>query len=111
MSESYVVCHRFIISWSEIFCKLKYYNIKLILDRHENFKQYISENIDGAIFNLGYLPGGDKNITTKTNSTLKCLEDALECLNVHGVVVVVIYVGHHEGAIEGKGIFEFSKKN
>ena len=85
-------------------------NIHLILDSHANFKNYISENIDGAVFNLGFLPGGDRNITTKTESTLKCLTEVLECLNVRGIVVVVVYPGHQEGANEGEEIFKFAEK-
>ena len=84
-------------------------NIHLILDSHANFKNYISENIDGAVFNLGFLPGGDRNITTKTESTLKCLREVLECLNVRGIVVVVVYPGHQEGANEGEAIFKFAE--
>ena len=84
-------------------------NVQLILDSHENFRNYISEHIDGAIFNLGYLPGGDKNITTKTESTLRCLEYALDCLNVRGIAVIVIYPGHQEGTNEGDEIFRLAK--
>ena len=84
-------------------------NIHLILDSHENFRNYIKENIDGAVFNLGYLPGGDKNITTKTESTLNCLKEALNCLNVRGIIVVVIYPGHQEGTNEGQEIFRFAE--
>ena len=85
-------------------------NIKLIHDTHENFRNHINNNIDGAMFNLGYLPGGSKNITTKTISTLSCLDNALNYLNKNGVIVVVIYVGHEEGALESNAIYEFSKK-
>ncbi|MEJ7220935.1 class I SAM-dependent methyltransferase, partial [Staphylococcus gallinarum] len=43
-------------------------NVKLIKDSHNNVKQYIKAEhigkIDAAIFNLGYLPKGDKSIVT-----------------------------------------------
>ena len=85
-------------------------NIQLILDSHENFANHISENIDGAIFNLGYLPGGNKEITTKAESTLRCLKSALNRLNPGGVIVVALYPGHPAGAIEAEAIVNFSEK-
>ena len=83
----------------------------LIHDSHANFKNYIpeSEGLDGALINLGYLPGGDKSITTKTKSTQKCLSGALEMLNPGGVVVVCVYPGHDEGAKEGGEILKFAE--
>ena len=83
-------------------------NIMLVNDSHANFKKYISERLDGAIFNLGYLPGGDKSVTTLTGSTLACLNGALEILKPGGVIVVSVYPGHEEGAREGEKILEFA---
>jgi len=82
--------------------------ICLIHDSHANFKKYITEELDGAIFNLGYLPGGDKSVTTQTESTLACLKEALEILKTDGVIVVSVYPGHDEGTKEGEIIYEFA---
>jgi len=84
-------------------------NVKLICDSHANFKKYINEPLDGAVFNLGYLPGGDKTITTLTESTLKCLQDALGILKTGGVTVVSVYPGHSEGTKEGEEILKFAQ--
>ena len=84
-------------------------NVRLICDSHANLKKYIDEPLDGAVFNLGYLPGGDKSVTTKTESTLKCLTDALEILKVGGVIVVCVYPGHSEGAKEGEEVLRFAQ--
>ena len=86
-------------------------NVYLIHDSHANFKKYIPENteLDGAIFNLGYLPGGDKSITTQTDSTLDCLKDALDILKAGGVIVISVYPGHEEGTKEGEKILDFAK--
>jgi len=83
-------------------------NIILVNDSHANLKKYISEELDGAIFNLGYLPGSDKFVTTLTSSTLACLNAALEILKTGGVIVVSVYPGHEEGAREGDKILEFA---
>ena len=83
-------------------------NIILINDSHANFKKYIKEELDGAIFNLGYLPGSDKSVTTRTDSTFACLNGALEILKTGGVIVVSVYPGHEEGTREGEKILEFA---
>ena len=86
-------------------------NVHLIHSSHADFKKYIPEGtkLDGAIFNLGYLPGGDKSVTTKTDSTLFCLRGALDILKEGGVVVVSVYPGHGEGAKEGEEILNYAK--
>ena len=38
--------------------------VTLILDNHANVKQYVLRGVDVAIFNLGYLPGGNHELTT-----------------------------------------------
>ena len=85
-------------------------NVYLIHDSHANFKKYMPEDteLDGAIFNLGYLPGGDKSITTKIDSTLFCLKEALNILKAGGVTVISVYPGHDEGTKEGEKILEFA---
>ena len=42
-------------------------HVILILDGHENIDLYVKEEVDFVIYNLGYLPRGDKNIITKRN--------------------------------------------
>ena len=83
-------------------------NIILINDSHANLRNYISEELDGAIFNLGYLPGSDKSVTTQTDSTFACLTAALDILKPGGVIVVSVYPGHEEGVHEGDKILEFA---
>ncbi|KPU28122.1 SAM-dependent methyltransferase [Caloranaerobacter sp. TR13] len=77
----------------------------LIKDSHENIDRYVKEKIDLVIFNLGYLPGGDHEITTKPNSTIKALKKSLDILKENGIIVLVIYHGHEMGKIE-KNIIE-----
>ncbi|ANB62123.1 class I SAM-dependent methyltransferase [Anoxybacteroides amylolyticum] len=56
--------------------------------------------ITGAIFNLGYLPGGNKQIVTKPDSTIRAVEQLLHIMAPEGIIVLVIYHGHPEGAVE-----------
>lgn len=61
------------------------------------------------VYNLGYLPGGDKNLTTQTSSTLTSLENALDLLTPGGALSLMLYPGHAEGEIEAKAVVEFAK--
>ncbi len=56
--------------------------------------------ITGAIFNLGYLPGGDKEIVTRPKTTILALNQILDMMAPEGILVLVIYHGHPEGAVE-----------
>ena len=59
------------------------------------------------MFNLGYLPGGDHTLTTDTSETLRALEAAAVCLKPGGLLTVVCYPGHAEGASEAKAVEEW----
>jgi len=82
-------------------------NVTLIHDSHENVKQYIQEEIDVAMYNLGFLPGGDKSITTKSHSSLKSINASLELLKSGGFVTIAVYVGHAEGQKESEALLKF----
>lgn len=75
-------------------------NIKIIEDSHKYIHKYIKEDIDLAIYNLGYLPKGDKSITTDYKTVLESLEILLAKLTVNGVIVITFYPGHKSGLEE-----------
>jgi predicted methyltransferase len=60
--------------------------------------------IGAVMFNLGYLPGGDHSITTRTDSTLPAIRAALELLRPGGVLTVLAYPGHPGGAEEADAV-------
>ncbi len=68
-----------------------------------------SEKIKAAIFNLGYLPGGDKSIVTKPSSTIKAAQSIFNLLQVGGIIVLVIYPGHEEGRKEKDYVLSYVK--
>lgn len=82
-------------------------NARLILDSHSHLTQYITEPLDAGIFNLGYLPGGDKSITTQTSTTLQAVQDALALLKSDGILVLVLYPGHPQGKQESEVVSWF----
>lgn len=58
--------------------------------------------IRAVVFNLGYLPGGDKTRTTAASTTLAALEQARELLAPGGVISVLAYTGHPGGRDEAE---------
>ena len=53
-------------------------NYTLIHDSHQFVKNYVKEPFKAGMFNLGWLPGGDKSITTLRESTLPAIEAAID---------------------------------
>lgn len=88
----------------------EYKNIYFVNDSHENVDEYVNELVDVAMFNLGYLPKGDKNVTTKSSSTINSIEKILKMLNLNGIVTIVCYPGHPQGKIESVDLLDFLKK-
>lgn len=83
-------------------------NYTLILDSHHNASNYIKEKIKAGMFNLGYLPGsGHKELTTKRETTLPAVKGAIEMLDSDGILLVAVYPGHKEGALEGDMLEEY----
>ena len=62
------------------------------------------------MFNLGYLPGWNKNIMTNHKSTLKAIKYGLNYLNKKGIILVTCYP-HEEGKKEAKEIINYLDKN
>lgn len=74
--------------------------VQLCLAGHETLAQYVDRPLAAAIFNFGYLPGGDKKVTTQGANSVAALQAAAECLAEEGLLLAVIYSGHAAGAAE-----------
>ncbi|KGP70992.1 class I SAM-dependent methyltransferase [Pontibacillus yanchengensis] len=88
-------------------------NITLIQDSHDKLKNYIPEpstRLGGAIFNLGYLPGSDKSVVTKPDTTLTAIQDTLDLLKPQGLLVLVVYHGHPGGQDEKEALLKYLSK-
>ena len=82
-------------------------NYTLILDSHHNVKNYVDVPIKAGMFNLGYLPGSDKTVTTMRSTTLPAIEAAISLMDKDAIILVAVYPGHAEGEAEGKLICEY----
>ena len=75
--------------------------LTLIHASHADMNDKIPEHLHGKIrvimFNLGYLPGGDKSVITLTGSTLTALTVAAQILAGNGIITLLAYPGHQGG--------------
>lgn len=85
-------------------------NVQLIQNSHELIDQYITSPIGGAVFNLGYLPGSDKQITTTSKTTINAINKLLPLLKKDGICVIVVYPGHQEGKLESEEVLKYAKQ-
>jgi 16S rRNA C1402 N4-methylase RsmH len=88
--------------------------VTLVHQGHQHIKSTVPVerhgSISGAIFNLGYLPGGDKTIVTLPTTTISAIEQLLEIMKPEGIIVIVIYHGHEEGQVERDELMDYVKK-
>ena len=77
---------------------------RLHLLGHERMGERVPPGVRLTAFNLGWLPGGDKRLTTRVDTTLRAARAALHLLAVPGLLVVCIYPGHPEGAGEQRAL-------
>ncbi len=84
--------------------------VTLIEDSHAELAAYIREPIGLIVFNLGYLPGGEKDWTTAAASTLTALQVAADRLAVGGLLSVTMYWGHEAGKAERKAVLAWASE-
>jgi hypothetical protein len=85
-------------------------NYTLICASHHRVREFVREPIKAGIFNLGYLPrSGKKAITTMRETTMIAVREAIDMLLPDGVLIIAIYPGHEEGALEGDMLREYFK--
>lgn len=78
--------------------------VALFQQCHSRLGEVVEVDVKAAMFNLGYLPGGDKRKITTTATTLQALEEALVRLVSGGRITVVVYPGHPGGDAEAAAV-------
>jgi hypothetical protein len=85
--------------------------VQLFLQSHESFPSVIPEkSISAIMYNLGYLPGGNKNLITLPQSTLLSIKSGQSLLRPGGIMTILCYRGHAGGKDETNAILETSSK-
>lgn len=74
------------------------------LASHSRLAELVRGPVKAIMFNLGYLPGGDRNLITRTDSTLAALEQAVNLTAPNGILSVMCYPGHEGGNTEAAAV-------
>lgn len=87
----------------------KHDKAKLFLTSHSNIQEELNHisHFHGAIFNLGYLPGGNHDITTEAKTTIQAIDQILDKLVPKGRIIIVVYWGHSQGKLEKESLLNF----
>ncbi len=64
---------------------------------HERMREVVSGPVSVVMFNLGYLPSGDKTLVTRPDTTVAALDASWALLAPDGLLCVVVYPGHEGG--------------
>jgi hypothetical protein len=89
--------------------RLELSEVHLIQGCHSHFpKEIAPETVKLIVYNLGYLPGGNKSITTCSNTSLESIQKALSLILPGGLISITCYPGHEEGAKEEELLLKFA---
>ncbi|MGL4348479.1 MAG: class I SAM-dependent methyltransferase [Chlamydiales bacterium] len=69
--------------------------------------EFLPPAIDIFVYNLGYLPGGNKLLTTNSDTTLFSLKKAMNYLSPTGIISIMSYPGHDAGKAELDSLLSF----
>lgn len=87
------------------------YSVEYTLISHAEYPDQLeNETIDLAVYNLGYLPGGNKSLTTRLESTLASITKMLPKLKPKGALSITCYPGHPEGRTEEEALCDWASK-
>jgi ubiquinone/menaquinone biosynthesis C-methylase UbiE len=84
--------------------------VVFINDGHENMDLYVNNDIKCIMYNLGYLPGGDHNISTKAETTIEAIKKSQRIILKGGLISIVIYYGGDSGFDEKEKVLDFVKE-
>ncbi len=88
---------------------------RLFVGSHEYLSTMVEPVHAGLVsvvmFNLGYLPSGDKSIVTKPETTLTGLQQAFELIRTGGLISVLAYPGHLGGWEEVRSVANWIEQN
>lgn len=88
--------------------RLMEYNLEekcsLIQACHSKVGDFVKEEVDCIVMNLGYLPNGDKKIVTRLITTKLAIEKSLIILKEKGLFFITLYKSHPGAEEEVEGL-------
>ena len=86
-----------------------HHNVIVLHQSHDQMINFIRK-ADVAVFNLGYLPKGDKSIVTLPESTIRAFNQAQLILR-SGYLCITCYLGHPGGKEEHRAVLDWLSQN
>lgn len=85
--------------------------VTLINACHSTLGDHLAEaaphGVNAVMFNLGFLPGGDKALTSQPVTTVAAIDAALRQLRGTGIASIMAYRGHAGGDKETRSVAEY----
>jgi SAM-dependent methyltransferase len=81
--------------------------VALLQAGHERLGELVAGPVQGVVFNLGYLPAGDRQVKTGAETTRAALVQAAELLAPGGLLLLAVYTGHDGGLAEWEAVREW----
>ncbi len=78
--------------------------VELLHAGHEQLDKFVSGPVVAVVFNLGYLPGGEKGCVTSPRNTVAALAQGIKLLAPGGRICIVLYTGHPGGGEEAESV-------
>ena len=80
---------------------------EVYMESHTKMDKYAQENsVSCIVFNFGYLPGGDHNLSTRKESSIEAIHTGLRLLRKGGLMSLCIYSGGDSGFEERDALLE-----
>lgn len=77
-------------------------------DSHSNMTAYAEPGtVRAIVFNFGWLPGGDHNVFTRAETSIRAIEQGLGLLKDDGVMSLCIYYGKETGFAERDALLSY----
>lgn len=76
--------------------------VRLVLDSHAELETYlpVGVKLGAAMYNLGYLPGGDASVTTLPKTSMASILAVSQRLCPGGIISIYCYTGQEHGEAE-----------
>ena len=88
---------------------------KFILSCHTKLSGILPSAVKGKVsaimLNLGYLPGGDRQIMTMAETTISAVSHAYDWLSYKGGMTILVYRGHKGGQEENLAVKNLILRN
>lgn len=88
-------------------------NVHLVQAGHELLKSRLPQQARGrviaAMLNLGFLPGSDKSVTTRPETTLRALHALAAFSAPRAVITAHLYTGHAGGKQESEAVLTWAR--